>query len=129
MAGGTGVVCRGSSAPGTTGDVRGVRVKEILAIMEVEDGEMANGILVILDWQVDGDDAVIWQDGGVHAEGEQAGNDAIWIGGGLKHREGRLVWLLGRGLLVSGCGVETAEDGGQARWHVTDQKGYDAPLR
>jgi hypothetical protein len=71
----------GAGAPGVAGDVGGSVVKEILAVVEVEDGEAAVGLGGVLGREVDGDAAEVWmgKDGGVEVEGFETGAGGLAV--------------------------------------------------
>ena len=79
-------VCGGFSLPGSAGDVGGLRVDEVLAVMEVEDGKAAGGIGGVRLGQVDGDltRVRIGQDGGVKQKTVKARD---WVTAGRKRDE------------------------------------------
>jgi len=75
-------VCRGVGEPGMAGDVGGLLVEEVLAVVEVEDREAAVGVVVILAREVDEDGAVVGfgQDRGVEAEAFEARDIGVVVG-------------------------------------------------
>jgi len=74
LAGESKIVRGGPRSPGASWDVGGVRVEEVLAVVEVEDREAAVAIVFVLWREVDADGAVVGQDGGVEVEGLKAGD-------------------------------------------------------
>ncbi len=63
----------GLGAPGAAGDVGGVAVEEVLAVVKVEDGEAKVGFGEVLGGEIDGDGAVVGKDGGVEVVDVVAG--------------------------------------------------------
>ena len=74
-------VSGGMGPPGASGDVGEAAVEEVLAVVEVEDGEAAGGVFVVGGGKVDGDVRVFGdgEDGGVEAPGLEGGFGVIGI--------------------------------------------------
>ena len=88
--------------PGAAGEVGGLGVDEVLAVVEIEDGEAAGGLGGVLGREIDEDGAVVGEDGGVEVEELVAGDGRG--GQGLKRGLARGAGLAGR---ESGVGCRT----------------------
>ena len=69
-------ICGGVGLPGAGGDVGETWVEEVLAVVEIEDGEAAGGLGVVLRGQVDGDIALL-------GEGEELGMEVPGLESGF----------------------------------------------
>lgn len=76
----------GVGSPGSAGDVGETGIEEVLAVVEIEDGKAAGGLVVILWGEVDGDGALL-------GDGEKLGVELpdLKSGFGLKIGIGREV--------------------------------------
>ena len=90
--------------PGLSGDVGGAAVEEVLAIVEVEDGEPTVVFLEVLRGQVNGDGAIVGKDIGV--EGVSADLGLVSSGSGVG----------GWGSLCGEVTGEVVSGGGDSGW-------------
>ena len=93
--GGVGVLL---NLPGTTRDERGAWIKEVLAVLKVEDGVMTVGVLVVIGWEIEDDVAWIGEVGALELE--------VKAQAGVRGCEGR---IRGNGWRVRGGAREVIE--------------------
>lgn len=77
----------GAGAPGVARYIGGAGIEEVLTVVEIEDGEAAGGVCRVLRRQIDGDAAVVGEDGGVEVIGFEA-LEGVFVGVGEDALEG-----------------------------------------
>ena len=105
--------------PGAPGNVGELGIEEVLAVVEIEDGEVAGGVFVVLRGQVGGNDALFW-------DGKELRVEAPVLEGGFEIGFAAGVGLGGfddgkSGTGAGGCGrffYEVEGGGRQGMWLI-----------